>query len=303
MAKASLSEILNPATLASLDNYQLLAKVVVEGFMAGLHRSVYRGVGSEFLQYRDYVPGDDTKYLDWKVYGKSDRFYTKVFQEETNFDCALVLDASGSMGYKGKDALCSKLRYGAMISACLAHLAARQGDNVGFFAYNNQFVSHIPPGNRSGNLRRIFSDLSVLKSAGNAEHDKHLGRLSELLRRRGLVVIISDFLDCDDSINLVLKRLRFSGHECVAFQILDHDEVHFPFDNTIRFEDSESGTQIVTAPANVRRDYQRAMSDYQENLGETFRKAQIDFRTFTTSHDLGDALAAYLYHRRGVYGC
>ncbi len=301
MAQSTLADILSPATLARIDNYQLLARVVVEGFIAGLHRSVYRGFGSEFLQYRSYTPGDDLKYIDWKVYGRQNRFYTKVFQEETNMNCTLVLDASRSMTYRGTRAACTKYRYGAMIAACLAYLAKRQGDNVGFFSYGDKLHASVPPANRSGHLQQIAIELERTVPDGKADHRRFIPYIGESLRRRGLVVFISDLLESETFIQPLLKQLTFARHECIVIQVLDPDELDLPFDRTVRFFDSESNEQIITAPPSVRDEYAAAMQRFLDQIRRSCRDIQVDHLLCDSSSDLGAALAAYLHKRGGVY--
>lgn len=298
----SLTDMLSPTTLAKIDNYHLLARIVVDGYVAGMHRSLYHGFGSEFLQYRNYSPGDDLRYVDWKVYGRLDRLHTKVYQEETNFSCSIILDASASMDYQGTRAACGKFRYAAMIAACLAYLAFRQGDDVGLFVYNDKLVARVPPSRRPGHLRRIISEISRVKPENVGHHEKYLRYASEALRRRGLVFIISDFLDLEADVPGLLRKLRFPRHDCVALQTLDADELDLPFEQTIRFLDSESGESIVTAPRHVRESYQNAVRDYLETLRKTCFDLQIDYLRMDTTRDLGAALAAYLHHRGAVYG-
>ena len=301
MSGNRLSEILSPATLARIDNYQILAKVVVEGFIAGMHRSVYHGFGSEFLQYRDYTSGDDLKYVDWKVFARRDRLYTKVFEEETNMNCTVVLDASASMGYQGERAACSKFHYGAMVAACLVYLASRQGDNIGLHCYSDTLRCGIPAGHRGGQLHRILAELQRVQPAGQSRHAAFLPYVAESLRRRGVVVFISDFLEAEDSIAPLLKRFRYAGNECIVVHVLDPDEQDLPFQTTTRFVDSESAAQIVTSPATVRAEYVAAMQAFQQGLRQLCLDMQSDYLACSTAADIGATLAAYLHRRGSVY--
>lgn len=296
---SSLNDILSPAALADVDNYQLLAKVVVEGFMAGQHRSLFHGTGSEFVQYRDYSPGDELKYVDWKAFARRDRLYSKVFEEETNMDCTIVLDASASMGYQGTHADCAKIRYAAMIAACVAYLASRQGDNIGFFAYAEELFSFFPPDRPARRLKQIFNSLSGLPARGPAKHKKHLSFIAESMRRRGMLVLISDFLEAEEQIPDLLNAFRFNGKETIVIQVLDPDEVDFPFTGARRFQDSETNARITTSPATVREDYKHAMRASMKTLKDGCHSIQADCLQITTDQSLGTALAAYL-HRRGA---
>lgn len=301
MANTSLTEILSPATLAQIDNYLLMARVVVEGFMAGMHRSVYHGAGSEFLQYRTYSPGDDLKYVDWKVLARQDRFYTKVYQEETNLNCAIIVDGSASMNYHGAHAPCSKFHYATMVAACLAYLATTQGDNVGLFCYSDTVQCAVPPRRRTGHLEYILTELARIQPAGQADHAQFLPTIAESLRRRGVVVLVSDFLGAENDVPSQLKRFRYTGHDCLAIQILDPDERDLPFSATCRFIDSESGDQVVTSPPQVKTEYQRAMEQFLDTMRQGCLDAQVDYLLHNTTDNLGEMLAAYLNHRRSVY--
>ncbi len=300
MPDQTIAELLAPETLARIDSYSLLARVAVEGFISGLHRSLYHGFGSEFFQYRSYVPGDDLKYVDWKVLGRRDRFYTKVYQEETNMNCCIMLDASKSMAYQGTRAPCTKLKYACMIAACLAYLASRQGDNVGFYAYSDTLVSSIPPGAHTGGLQRILTELHRIKPAGVADHDTVLTHLAQKLHRRGVIVLISDLLDTGQALHNVLKRFRFAHHECLVFQVLDSDEIDFPFARTTRFVDSETDAEMATAPELVRDTYVKAMTDYTEQIRRQCLGEQVDFLRIASADHLGNTLAAYLHRREAL---
>ncbi|MCF7854734.1 MAG: DUF58 domain-containing protein [Candidatus Pacebacteria bacterium] len=296
-----LSDILSPATLARIDNYLLLARVVVDGFIAGLHRSVYHGFGSEFLQYRNYSPGDDLKYVDWKVFARHDKLVTKVFQEETNMNCNIVLDASASMGFQGTRAPCSKYRYGAMVAASLAYLASRQGDFAGFYCYNEELQACIRPGNRTGHLQRIATELVRIQPQGEADHERFLSYVAEAVYKRGLVVVISDFLEAEERIGPLLKRLRYAQNDCIVIQVLDNDERDFPFDATTRFVDSEHGAHILTYPPDVRDEYVAGMDAFMERLRRLCMDMQADCVQCDSTQSLGRVLASYLHRRGSVY--
>jgi uncharacterized protein (DUF58 family) len=299
MPEPKLTELLSPSVLARIDDYSLLARVVVEGFISGLHRSLFQGFGSEFFQYRPYAPGDDLKYVDWKVYGRSDRLQTKVYQEETNMNCCLLLDASASMEYQGDRASCSKLRYAAMAAACLAYLASRQGDRVGLYAYGNGLRTVVHPG-RGGGLHGVLTAIAGLTAEGVADHRQALDFVSDSVRRRGIVVWLSDFHGAEDEAGSLLKRFRFAHHEGVAFQILDPDEIDLPFGGTTRFVDSESSAEIVTAPDEIREDYQRQVKAFTETIRVSCLREQVDYLSMRSDENLGNLLAAYLHRRESL---
>jgi len=300
MSSPTVAELLSPETLVRIDNYSLLARVVVEGFLSGLHRSLYQGFGSEFFQYRNYVPGDDPKTIDWKVYGRRNRFYTKVFQEETNLNCTLVLDCSASMDYQGQRSVCGKLRYAAMAAACLAYLARRQGDSVGLCTYADGITSWLPPARHHDGAQRVFTELQRLKAGGIADHGKALNFVAESLTRRGLVVLVSDFHELEDGLESFVRRLRFAHHDAIAFQVLDRDELDLPFGRTVRFVDSEGGQEVTTAPDLIRNGYTQAMNAFLEQIRGACLSHQVDYLLVPTSENLGNLLAAYLHRREAI---
>lgn len=291
------ADLLSPATLARIDNYSLLAKTAVEGFLSGIHRSLSHGTGGEFLQYRNYTPGDDLKYVDWKVYSRQNKFHTKVFREETNMNLSLVLDASASLDYQGSRASCGKWRYAAMVAACLAYMAGRQGDNVGLYIYNDRVVQALDPSRSSGQLQRIFGSLTRQKPDHAADHPRAWNYLTGHFRSRGLVVFLSDFLEADNVLPPLLKRLRFAHHDCLAIQVLDPDELDLPFDQSTEFIDAEKGRRLDTYPASVRADYIRAMNDFLARLSQSMTNSQVDFLRLVTSESLAHSLATYLHKR------
>lgn len=291
------AHFLDPQTLSRIDNYPLLARTVVEGFVSGLHRSLYHGFGSEFVQYRNYSAGDDLKFVDWKVFARLDKVQVKVFQEETNTNCYIVLDTSASMAYAGSQRELSKLGYGKMVAACLAHLVLRQGDNAGFYAYDTVLRAGVRPGHRGGQLEGICATLHRLESGGTCDHRKVLNYLAETFNRRGIVVFISDFLDADEAFFNALRGLRLAHHDCVCIQLLDDDELDLPFSNTVRFVDSETGEELVTAPAAVRERYRRRIDAFLSELEGVCARGDLDYLRMRTSQPLANALAAYLHRR------
>lgn len=292
--------LLDPAVLAGIQNYALLARNVVEGFVAGLHRSLYHGFGSEFVQYRNYARGDDLKYVDWKAYARLGKHLTKVFQEETNSNCYIVLDASASMAYAGEEGTISKLHYAKIMAACLAYLMNRQGDNVGFYAYSDELRGAIPPAYRSGQVQQVCLELARLEGEGGCDHAKVLGYLAEHFSRRGVVVLISDLLDADEALFKAIRRFRVAHHDCIVFQVLHPDEVQFPFAGPVRFVDSEDGREIVSAPERVRQQYLDSFQRHLNDVERFCRASEVDFLRVTSAEPLASVLAAYL-HRREIF--
>ena len=297
---SSAHQLLDPAHLAQLGNYALMARSAVEGFLSGMHRSLVHGIGTEFLQYRDYTPGADLKYLDWKLMARSDRLYTKVYEEETNMNLYLLLDVSASMDYQGDKAAVSKFHYACMLAACLAYMASRQGDNVGLFAYNEGLCEVIPPGHRGGQLERLLQALTRLEPTGPANHAQMLDVFGNQLRHRGIVVSISDMLECEDVLPEQLKHYRLRHCDALALQVLDPDELDLPESGVMRFRDSETGREVISWPETVRGAYKSQMSDYMAGLQTAFMRSQVDHLCLQTSESLGYALARYLHHREAM---
>lgn len=295
------AKLLDPAYLSSISNYALMARVAVEGYLSGLHRSRLQGFGSEFLQYRAYTPGEDPRMIDWKAYARRNRLQTKIFQEETNMTCTIVLDCSASMEYRGSRAGCSKFDYARMVAAALAYLALRQGDQVGLTLYNSTIVNAIAPGQRANRLASIFHALSRARPAAHGDHERVIEYTGHHVRGRGLVVFISDMLDAEDSLPQLLARIRIRHFDTVALQVLDPDELDFPQDEAARFVDLESGQECVTSPRAVADTYNQSMREGQARLRRGFIDSRIDHTIFTTDSSLGRVLSAYL-HRRSQLG-
>ena len=240
---------LDPSLIARIGSMELRARTVVEGFLAGLHRSPFKGFSVEFAEYRQYLPGDDLSTIDWKVYARSDRYYVKKFEEETNVECHVLLDVSGSMGY-GSQGI-TKLAYGSYLAASLAYLMNRQRDAVGFIAFDDNIVTHLPPSARPGHLRSVLLALDQLSLGTRSNVAKPLHQLADSLVKRGIVVLLSDLLDDPARTIQGLKHLRFRGTDIVVFHLLDHDELTFPYERLTRFRDMETTDEVMAAPLEV----------------------------------------------------
>jgi uncharacterized protein (DUF58 family) len=286
---------LDPAILARLGSLDLKAKTIVEGFLTGLHRSPFRGFSVEFAEYRQYMPGDDLQYMDWKVFARSDRHYVKKFEEETNLDCFLLLDVSASMGYGSRGV--SKMEYGAVLAASLAYLMHRQRDAVGLITFDDHVISMLPPSARPGHLRAVTVALEKATLGATTDVAKPLEDLARAIRKRGLVIVISDLLD--DPVRIVdgLKRFHHRGTDVIVFQLLDHDELAFPFERPARFRDPETADEVVAVPSAVRDDYLAAVGRltdaYRIGLGGT----GVDYHLLDTSQPLEVGLMRYLTTR------
>jgi uncharacterized protein (DUF58 family) len=292
-------QFLDPAIIASLGSLELKARTIVEGFLSGLHRSPYKGFSVEFAEYRQYMPGDDLSTIDWKVYARSDRFYVKKYEEETNLECRIALDVSASMGFRS--GALSKFDYSLYLAAALAYLMSRQRDAVGLLTFDERIVSLLPPSARPGHLRSLLVSLQRLTLGEKTNVSKPLHQLAEALSRRGLVVLISDLLDEPEQIVEGLKHFRFQGHEVAVFHVLDSHELTFPFERTSRFTDLETGDEIMAAPGIVRTGYLQQINALMELYRRELRLAGIDYTVLDSSQPLDFALMSYLATRGRLY--
>jgi uncharacterized protein (DUF58 family) len=287
---------LDPAIIARLGTMELKARTVVEGFLSGLHRSPYKGFSVEFAEYRQYMPGDDLSTLDWKVYARSDRHYVKKFEEETNLECHLLLDVSASMAYRGAAAM-SKMEYGSVLAGALAYLMNRQRDATGLIAFDDKIVFRTAASARRGHLHTLLVGLERLEPGKRSDVGRPLHQLAEALARRSLVVLISDLLDEPEPIVKGLKHLRFRGNDVIVFQLLDPNELTFPFLGSTKFRDVESADEITAEPATVRSSYLHELTSLRQRYDRELRGAGIDYVQLDTAQPLDFALLAYLAAR------
>ncbi len=287
---------LDPAIIARLGTMELKARTVVEGFLAGLHRSPYKGFSVEFAEYRQYLPGDDLSTMDWKIYARSDRHYVKKFEEETNLDCHLLLDRSASMGYRGAAPM-SKLEYGSVLAAALSVLMHRQRDATGLMAFDDRIAFRLPASARRGHLHALLIALENLQAGSRSNVARPLQQLAEALVKRSLVVLISDLLDEPDSVIKGLRYLKGRGTDVVVFQVLDPNELTFPFRGASRFRDVESAEEVLAEPSAIRTAYLRELAGLTLRFDRELRGAGIDYVQLDTSQPLDFALLTYLAAR------
>ncbi len=291
------SHYLDFDVLSRINNMQLLAKVVVEGFVLGLHRSPFRGFSVEFAEYRQYSPGDEIKHIDWKVFGKTDRYYVKQFEEETNLACYIILDASASMQYKSSEDAVSKLEYGSCVAACLSYFMMRQRDATGLMVFDDKVRTILPPRLRQSHLTRILTELDNTEAGGETHISGPLHELAEGMKRRGLIVLISDLMDDPEKVLSALQHFRFAGHDIIVFHVMDPAELTFPFDTMTEFSDMETGEKILISPEGMRDVYMdevdRFLTTYEKGCGDV----QADYRLMDTGKPLELALSEYLFRR------
>jgi uncharacterized protein (DUF58 family) len=283
--------------LARVESMQLLAKVVVEGFILGLHRSPYRGFSVEFAEYRQYSPGDEVKHVDWKVYAKTDRYYLKQFEEETNLACHIILDASGSMGYQSDPQGVSKLRYASCLAACLAYLTMRQRDATGLTVFDKQVRTTLPARLRQSHLKHVLATLDNVEPGGETNIAGPLHGLAESLRRRGLVIIISDLIDDPSAVLSALQHFRFQGHDVIVFHVMDNAELTFPFDALTEFSDLETGEKSLVSPEGMKPVYMDELRAFLAGYEKGCAGVKASYKLFDTTRPLEIALSEYLYRR------
>jgi uncharacterized protein (DUF58 family) len=288
--------LLDPAVLAAISDLELVARIVVDGTVSGFHRSPFHGYSAEFSQYRHYRPGDDLKYVDWKLFARTDRFYTKQYRETTNMVAQVAVDASASMGFRGQAGVV-KIDYARMLAAALLHLISKQGDAAGLVVYDKMVRAYVPSRSGQTHLRALLVALSHMRASGGTAAASSVRRAIDLLRRRGLLVIISDLYDEDDAIERELRRAAGMGHEVAVFHVLTRDEIEFPFDEDIEFEDLETGRTVLAAGEGSGPSYRRRFADFLERWRTRCAGHGIDYTRVTTDVPLEAALRSYLLKR------
>jgi len=288
--------LLDPAVVAAIDDLELAARLIVEGARSGQHRSPFHGFSNEFSQYRAYRPGDDLKYLDWKVLARTDRLYTRQFRETTNMSVVLVVDTSASMDYASGSGL-SKFRYAVLMAAALAHLIIGGGDAVGLMTMQGEKLVWVPARGGRGHLRLLLAQLERLTPSATWDPARVLTRAADLLRRRGVILAISDFYDEEDATRVELRRVARRGHDVAVLQVVSRDEVDLPFTSDVEFEDLESGARVVVDARAARGAYRDHMAAFLERWRTGARRDGLDYALVTTDEKPSDALRAYLLKR------
>ncbi len=287
--------LLDPHFVSKLTRLDLTARLVVEGFLTGLHRSPYHGFSVEFAEHRQYMPGDPLRHLDWKVLAKSDRKYVKQYEEETNLRAMLLVDTSASMGYGSADV--SKLDYTRQLAAALAYLMLRQNDAVGMFAFASGRGEQIPPRSTMGHIRPLLHLLDRLTPGGGTDFTASLHSLAERMTRRGLVILLSDLLDQPDRIAQAIHHFRHRKHEVLVFHVLDPQEVAFDFRREAIYVDLETGERVTTRPQELRSDYRTAVGEWKDRLRQFCIEKRADYVPVTTDLPYDRALLEYLSKR------
>ena len=291
---------LDPRTLARISGVDLRARLIVEGLMAGMHRSPYQGISVEFAQHRPYTQGDDTRHIDWKVFGKTDKIYLKQYLQETNLHLICIVDASESMGYgtvHSGDLTWTKYDHATAIAASLAYMAIQQQDSVGLAIFDQTLSRFFKPSNSPAQWKLVVNELQQVPRWNKTSMGKILDQLAEKLTHRSLLVILSDFFDDIESIRQGLQHLRYKKHEMMIFQILDPAEIEFPFEDVTLFKGLEEQGQLLTEPRALRDGYLEQLKNFTEELKKTCRGMNIDFQRYSTRDSLDVALSQFLADR------
>jgi uncharacterized protein (DUF58 family) len=280
----SSSSLIDPRTLMRIKSLQVRARVAVEGFIKGIHRSPYHGFSVEFTEYREYSPGDDPRYLDWRLYARSDRYYVKRFEDETNLRCYLVVDTSRSMGYRSSTY--SKSDYARTAAATIAYFLTMQRDAVGLLLFEDQITEYLPARYRPGQLRRVMAALEREPTGRATNLVEPLERIAATVRKRGLIILVSDLLAPVDSLQTTLGYLRSRGHEVVVLRVLDPQEAQFSFETPAMFHDVESGQEVYIDPASARAEYLRLFAAHAAKIERSCVDLGIEYQPITTDRPL-----------------
>ena len=296
----AVEKYLKPDVINQIKRLDLRAQFVVKGFLHGLHSSPFHGFSVEFSEHRKYAPGDDPKDIDWQVFAKTDKYYVKKFEAETNIVGYLVMDCSRSMGYTYRQTL-TKFDYSVCLAASLAYLMISQQDPVGLITFNEKIRKSLPPKSKRTQLVNLLSILSQLEPSGQTDFRHSLTQMSAMLKNRSLIMIFSDLLFEDDATMDALYRLRHGGHDIILFHVLDEAEVSFPFRGPCRLNDPESGEELKVDADGFRKEYQKEVQQFREQLAGDCSRSGIDYVPIDTSMQFDKALIEYLHSRRARF--
>ena len=285
----------DPLTLSKLSSLLLRARHVVEGLISGLHTSPYKGFSVEFSEHRQYTPGDEIRHIDWKAYAKFDRYYIKEYEQETNLRCYLLVDASASMNYRSNGV--SKFDYACYLAAALAYIMLNQQDLVGLVTFADGIRRQLPPRSSPGHLRTVIDSLEQTRPSGDTDLGRTLHHIASQLKRRGMVIVLSDLLDEPTEVMQGLRHLRYQKHEVLVFHVLDHDEIAFPFTRLTQFEDLEDDMRVIADPRAIAADYQEQIQQFVREYETMCRRQSIDYTLFDTQTPLDKGLLKYLAWR------
>ena len=295
MQTSLFKEYLKPDVLNRVNNLELKAKLVVEGFITGLHKSPFHGFSVEFSQHRPYNPGDSLRFIDWKVFGRTDRFYIKQYEEETNLKAYILLDVSKSMEFSST--AISKLLYGKYMASALTYLMLMQRDAVGMVLFDQAIKKILPPRSASSYLQPVLRELDQAVTGKDTDISQVLHSMAERIKRRGLIILISDLMDEPEKVISGLRHFRHNKHEVLVFHLLDPAEISFDFSGDVIFEDMETGEEMRTFPWYIKKEYQKRMNEFIDHYRKLCRDHRIDYQLMETSTSLDKVLMEYLIKR------
>jgi uncharacterized protein (DUF58 family) len=287
------ARFVDPQILARIGNLELLARTVVEGFINGLHRAPFFGASIDFAEHRGYVAGDDIRRVDWRVFARTDRYYVKQYEADTNTNVSILFDISRSMQFASRGI--AKIDYASFVAACMAYLAQRQRDRVGIITFDSDIVTHVPPSAKHFNVTLHTLDRAKAERPGNLAVP--LTKMAEHFKRRGILVLISDFYEEPDTVLEAIKPLKFLGNDLIVFHVLDPAEVDFGYDDASSFQDLESGEQVPVVPESLRDEYRAMIRAHIDALTTKFSEHRIDYTMLNTAEPLDRALFSYLSSR------
>lgn len=287
------ARFVDPKVLARLGSLELLARTVVDGFINGLHKAPYLGVSIDFAEHRGYMPGDDIRFIDWRVFARTDRFYVKQFEADTNANMSVLFDVSRSMSFGSKGI--SKLDYGRYLAASLAYFCTKQRDRVGLITFDDDIVTRVPPSAK--HLDVILHELDRVEAGRPGALERPLFRATEFFKRRGILVVISDFYEEPSQVLDALKPLRYSGNDVIVFHLLDPAEIDFPYDEASSFEDMETGRKVPVVPEKLREQYRQLVKEHIDAISRLCSENRIDYALFNTATPLDHALFKFLAMR------
>jgi len=295
MAHPDTAQLLDPVAISRAEALGLAARYIVEGYMAGEHKSPYRGFAIEFAQHREYAFGDDTRHLDWKVLGRTDRYYIKQYEQETNYVAHLLLDGSESMKY-GSGQL-TKLHYGKMMAACLAYLILHQRDAVALALFDTTVRDSTPRSDNLGTIHKLMTKLAAFEPREQTNIGAVLHDMAHQIRRKGIVILISDFFDDEQKVLDGIQHLRFGGNEVIVFHVMDPYELEFPFLGLVEFEGLEGIPRILTRPSEIRKSYLREVEAFRLRLRDGCERNNCHYVLVNTTQPLSEVLSGYLAFR------
>lgn len=290
-------QYLHPDVVAKLGSMELRARLVVEGFITGLHKSPFHGFSAEFSEHRQYRHGDDLKHIDWKIFGRTDRYYIKQYEDETNLRCLVAVDQSASMRYASEGHI-TKFQYASYLAAALSYLILQQRDAAGLATYNTDVTAYLPPRSKRSYIQELIRTLEEAEPQDSTGTARALHRLAERLTRRGLVVIISDLFDDPDDILKALRHFRHNNHDVLVMHVLDPREVDFKFSSSAVFKDMETGEEITTQPVQLQRSYSTAVEAFCQEIKRGCFAQNVDYVRITTDTPFDVALREYIVKRR-----